>query len=747
MKKLFTRILTFVALALMGVMALPQNANAQTTTSRFTGTDPSSIGTDQFLLYNVGTGKLVYPGGCWGTQATVKYQDYGLLFKLSNNLISGSISNSTYTGGKYMGVNVPQVTSAGSWGNTGDTRNTFGVILEAQASGSAPQSYSRNLTYESANISGINAYYIKETVTSGNTTYTYYWGTTYGITDGSTDGTTLKEVTDGSVVYAPTSVPTGYESYYQWQFVSATEIQKWITTNDDASYGGLDADATYLIKDADFTRNHDEFSSWTVTSSAGSASGSNYKYNWCGSSNNVVKISAKSGNGSGATTTTRPWDALQADKFQFDLVDWGKYTGVSLSGVGTFHQNFTAPLKGVYAVGVRGFWKGNEAYLYVTCNGTTTKIALPAATNFTKCSISSSKTSYSYSNIQAACQALYDNENEAYSVVAFVTADKDATVTIGIEKPNATQSSLVTSQSQLSGSSRYYYYYYYDTDFVMFDNFQIKYLGETPFLLDEDSISDQYIRDVKEQTNKSILLKRTFTLNKWNSLVLPVTVTTAQLKQAFGEGTQLAKYEGVGVTPGHKYLDFKTLSLAATEEDDKIIEKGQLYLIKPTANASEIKYTVEENGSTVTYTGKYYLLGRRDINGSDLVDPKDNTGEGTSTTTPLVWKGTYVTKENGCPEGAYVWSSGMVYHLQSAMTIKGFRGWFEEQNQKAESISMRFDNGEITSIDEVVRNDKANNYDGAVYTVDGVKVRSNATSLEDLPAGIYIFKGKKYIVK
>lgn len=39
------------------------------------------------------------------------------------------------------------------------------------------------------------------------------------------------------------------------------------------------------------------------------------------------------------------------------------------------------------------------------------------------------------------------------------------------------------------------------------------------------------------------------------------------------------------------------------------------------------------------------------------------------------------------------------------------------------------------------------NKPGNIYTMTGVKVRNNATSVEGLPQGIYIFKGKKIIVK
>ena len=46
-----------------------------------------------------------------------------------------------------------------------------------------------------------------------------------------------------------------------------------------------------------------------------------------------------------------------------------------------------------------------------------------------------------------------------------------------------------------------------------------------------------------------------------------------------------------------------------------------------------------------------------------------------------------------------------------------------------------------------VGNAGANAISGDVYTLSGVKVRSDATSLDGLGKGIYIVNGKKYVVK
>ncbi len=110
--------------------------------------------------------------------------------------------------------------------------------------------------------------------------------------------------------------------------------------------------------------------------------------------------------------------------------------------------------------------------------------------------------------------------------------------------------------------------------------------------------------------------------------------------------------------------------------------------------------------------------------------------------------GTYVALDatKGPQAGAYAWSGGDMYHLKKANAIKGFRGWLVDRTE-AKSIKFNIGDGSVTSIDEVIANDRAEKTSDAVYTVDGVKIRDNASSLEGLPAGLYIFKGKTHLVK
>ncbi len=95
------------------------------------------------------------------------------------------------------------------------------------------------------------------------------------------------------------------------------------------------------------------------------------------------------------------------------------------------------------------------------------------------------------------------------------------------------------------------------------------------------------------------------------------------------------------------------------------------------------------------------------------------------------------------PQGAYVLSQNVVYHLTSAMAMKGFRAYFVE-NSAAAKISTWSLDGVVTGIEEIDMQE-AQPFD--VYNMNGQKVRANATSLDGLSNGVYIVNGKKVVKK
>lgn len=83
--------------------------------------------------------------------------------------------------------------------------------------------------------------------------------------------------------------------------------------------------------------------------------------------------------------------------------------------------------------------------------------------------------------------------------------------------------------------------------------------------------------------------------------------------------------------------------------------------------------------------------------------------------------------------------------------IRGFSGWFHKINNSttnAHELSLSlFDDSSITPIETVKEDDLNRDTSGKVYSISGVLVKNNAADLNNLPKGIYVVNGKKYVVK
>lgn len=822
--KHFTHLLS-MALVALAMWVTPSQMWAQSqsdetaSTNRWKGADVETLTTDSvFYLYNVGTGRFMIAGGEWGTQAMLLYQDFGAAFNFqesnSKKYINSGATNAEISGGHFVGINYPDYTTGGTW--TSSNNNSFGVILEAQISNS---DYSRELTFTRVETSGdVYTYYISEKITNKSSqTKTFYIGALKGVdTSTGSDDQTLDA---SKVAYTETEATKTDNKYYQWRFVTKGELQSVTRAENANNYGGLNANISYLISDPYFDRNrNDEFKKWNAENGETTSStlGNTYRYNWFGSSSDNLTEDR-----SGQTTTERPWDAAVVRKVAFNTIDNGQYAYGLLDGIGTVSQTLTGLTEGWYKVECRGLAQGNTAKLYATSGSNsetatfTTASGLTKAYNATETDNIPDASSLRYNNNNTATQtetkqiasatADYDklleigktlNGGNQYVTSVSVYVSQDGSLTFGVEKDAATKSAAIATKSTRSRtvtrswSWSWYSYsygewsewseaspaYYYDTDIVAFDNFNLYYLGkEKPFLLDEDKTDESYLDNEFNQKdddgnakNKNVTtyLHRTFTVGKWNSLVLPVSMSSAQVKQYFGEGTKIAKLHGLSTNHsaengGHASqnshcIDFKTIDL--TQELDNAIMPGQMYIINPAKAGSETyKVTAksgDDNVQSEEVTG-CYLIGRHDFSGKK---PEPTATYGTSTESPngkVQFKGTYVKleadAEDGTTMGSYVFSGGDMYHLKSSKQIKGFRGWLndveEQETGEGKGISFSLDgnnDGNTTYIDGVsVRKDKTGN----VYNINGQLVRANSSSLEGLAKGIYIVGGKKMIVK
>lgn len=745
--KRIKRFLMGTVLAAVGLAAMPFTSYAQTseqpTTMRWKGADVTKLNED-FLLYNVGTGKFMIASGGWGIQGMMLYQDFGTMMGLETKgtdtyVIKSNVENTGYANAKYLGINYPGYTSAGKWGDT----NTFGPIMEAQIKGT-DNNYDRAWTFE--RVEGITDSYVynmKETITntSQSSDLELYMGASYGENpeigpDGGYDVFVGDTATFTTTTAFESTFAYGNEkaAYYQWILVPKSEIADVYKKSIEAG-GGLNANFTYLVTDPMFDRNHSNISAWT-DNVIGSGTGTDKRYDWLNSK-----------------TMSDNWDAAVFQRVSIENKENGKYSFATFSGIGEVSQTFKAPVAGVYEIECRGFYQGNEAKLFVTVDGVTHEAPLVnAGSEFTKCTVVSNYGGTTVTDAQklAAGKALYDNENGQYTVKVVISATAESDVKIGIKKDAATKSAACYR------SSWYGTYYYYDTDFVGVDNFAVRYVGKEKsslFVLDEDSTSTEYMEKAtgKDYEDVTVYLKRSFTLNKWNSFVTPVGLTNAQVKQAFGDNVKVAKLAGVGgVTGNESSIDFRSVDLS---QEGVAIEPAQMYLVKPTKDGVDMNLELAD-GTPVS--GKMYLIGRRALDGSKITDGTltikptygQPVGGAEITGAQVDFMGTYVALDatNGPQAGAYAWSGGDMYHLKKANAIKGFRGWLVDHTG-TNSIKFNIGDGSVTSIDEVIANDRGGKTSDAVYTVDGVKIRDNASSLEGLPAGLYIFKGKTHLVK
>lgn len=208
-----------------------------------------------------------------------------------------------------------------------------------------------------------------------------------------------------------------------------------------------------------------------------------------------------------------------------------------------------------------------------------------------------------------------------------------------------------------------------------------------------------------------VTLNRTLTTH-WNSIVLPFAVSKKQIAAQFGEGTVVAAYKDATVGETSTTLNFEVV-----EE----MQANVPYLIKPA-----------QAGNTYTFQGV-------------AIKPADNleAGEG-----EIKFVGNY---ENGkqLAEGDYFIDANrnLFYSANGTETMKAFRAIFVSTaaaSAKTMFFSIRGNSGETTGIEDV-KTLAGKTFD--VYSIDGMLVRKNATSLSGLAKGVYVVNGKKYIAK
>lgn len=241
----------------------------------------------------------------------------------------------------------------------------------------------------------------------------------------------------------------------------------------------------------------------------------------------------------------------------------------------------------------------------------------------------------------------------------------------------------------------------------------------------------------------------------------------------------------MGVYRGY-WKDGKTfMFLHYTDFDKYPLDLGETFLVKmrkqdiDAAKANGDVYTFRNvdlnyrwsasgaNGNEGEWTSEIYSadkMSAKDFDGQ--VNINDTPFKGNASYDEYVLRGSLVQRTGnvGDSQGIITTKDYFFQQSQNGMKlypykdsqkygIRGFSGWFHyyktnNSNSKDSELSLSlFDDSSITPIETVKVDDLNRDTSGKVYSISGVLMKNNAADLNNLPKGIYVVNGKKYVVK
>lgn len=258
--------------------------------------------------------------------------------------------------------------------------------------------------------------------------------------------------------------------------------------------------------------------------------------------------------------------------------------------------------------------------------------------------------------------------------------------------------------------------------------------GDDLLVLDERKTLDVK----KSYKNARMLLRRTFTKsadnNKkgWNSIILPVNMTAAQVKQAFGDGVQMAKFDRLE----NNWIKFSTVDVAG---EDVVLHKNTPYIIYPAHEPLKNYSYKSDGGVTEILDGPVYV--------ADGIDYVDQTSELEHTVNGIgmTYTGSY-SNSNKVSKDSYMFSKGDLVHTNKEHTVKAYRCWLKEDAPSGKMLMFSLDGNGLdgTTGIQVIEENKQNTNTG-IYNLGGVRMNTN--NIDKLPKGVYVVNNKVVVKK
>lgn len=682
-------------------------------------------------LYNVGTGKYLNTGSYWGTVVV------GFCVGMTTTI------KSTAVPGIYQMIG-PLVTTEGkniAFGRQMDTPGYTNLINYNRVYVDRGQAYTDSYT-NTTHPNGILEWKFTETAPGSKTYYIHCTNDEVRAGMGGEIYLTMAATSTGKVYdikypHSPDDV------YSQWKIVTKADLKaafKETYASDEAP-----ADATFLIYDQNFERGNTFIGKWEVSGGLKGTYNGQYLFDpskagetyYVG--NGSVRSNYYMANHAGYTTANV------------------RNNGYHGQANGAVTQSVRTLKAGWYRVSCNGFYHADGSSLMVSKLFARVRGAsLPQSDVETKLDLLRDADLLTYT--AADMKRVYDdtdlNQNvvSPYAKAGRLFAEGKYENTLMVYVPH--DGDLLDIGIEISGSTA-------ERDWTSWDNFQLQYCGNRDMVLDEAQPEMCYISlQVAPAVANTLILKRTMKVGRWNSIMLPVSLTAAQVKTAFGDHTQLSRLPRQSASISSR-IDFVSVSLA--NDAATAIEANTLYIIKPAKEpvgeaGSHYDKLLKDNRTTVSVAAPYYIINNVTLAADPALGHPDGIvkEEATTSTTvdgKLQFCGSIISQSTAVvPAFSYVLGAkdGLWYYTQHANAIKGFRCWIATGAEaQAKNLTFFIDGVEertLTGIVTVTTEGKAA-VTGPVYTVNGQLVRPNATTLDGLPRGLYIVNGRKYVVR
>ena len=777
------------ALGAIGLEYLPGIAEedikkaAVTSDEGLSDADPTKV----FFLYNVKTGKFLNAGGYWGTHVSLKDYPLSLWAKKNNYKLPSSSTTQTLidfiqnleTGvGKYLGWMSGKDTDEGVFIDREQNETThYGWVFELQNDGENKNTY-KIYTYATNNPSSSST--------------KYYLCANGDETDQD------KNCGAFSDSYIQTN---NFDAYSTWRVLSMQQIYDLITEKSSDNMTSA-LDLSYRLDCPGFSRGDKDITVWKVRNfPEGTKGGWRFGLEHLYNTDNTLTGSGESSkldkydinNLSSSNYTFEGTKYTDKDNYERHL---GKYFCADAKNMrGVIYQDVVIKAPGSYLIECKGYSTTPKAKIFASWfdkkDGTEDMAllhqnVLNQVSNMSKAE--QEKLHVSEQNMDYAGKNFYGQRKYINTVLIQVPGTKkQADGSYGIirfgliigDNKNDTKVNVA------------------DKEWTVFDDFRLLYASDdesADLILDEDRDNLDYLKDCSNTYKNTVLhLNKTFTKEKWNSFVLPVSLKRDQFRQAFGANARLAILSGLTSSE----IQFQTIDMDAMTNNDVVLEAYTPYIIFPTKIHTDntkvspaYKATLsttdgESKTQEVVIKANHYDIPNvtfetNSANENDLTKMNTDTWVSTtkvySTDGSMVAYGTFartfgtrasqdadgvykfddrdIISGRDDLKGSYFFDKGNLYY--SSKRVRGLRGfscWFKPVDSSTPTntkLNLYIDgvaNG-TTGIDEVAFGDEEPTGKAAkgIYNMNGQLV-SNGSDTTNLPAGMYIVNGKKCVVR